>query len=56
MNLKLQIILFYTGLISLSLLLEDYFSAVLVTIFGFVAFMYVKGDEVMVYLVNKYIE
>lgn len=55
MNLKLQIILAFTILIALSLYQENYLSAVLCTVFGFVAFMYEKKDKVMTYLVDKYI-
>ncbi|MGA1932617.1 hypothetical protein ACH5BF_07825 [Arcobacter sp. YIC-464] len=55
MNLKLQIILVFTILIIVSLYQEDYLSAVLCTVFGFVGLMYAKKDKVMTYLVDKYI-
>ena len=51
---KIQIIIFYTVMIVLSLFLEDYVNAVIATILCFVVLMYNAGDLVMSYFVDKY--
>ena len=55
MNLKIQIILFFSVITIIALLLNAYATAVLNTIYGFISFKYVAGDKVMTYFVDKYI-